>query len=63
MLSDAIRKYVKERLAIVSDDNISETVLGNGRSGSEVYRLKIQSRKPRLTGYYILKICDIEPSK
>lgn len=63
MLSDAIRKYVKERLAIVSDDNISETVLGNGRSGSEVYRLKIQSRKPRLTGYYILKICDIEENE
>lgn len=62
MLPDNIQNYVKEKLSIVSDNDISETILGNGRSGAKVCRLKVKSRKMRLTGHYIIKICDISSS-
>ena len=59
MLTSKIREIIKERLAVVSDNNISDHPLTEGRSGADVYRVKVISRRERLTGCYIVKVCDI----
>ena len=57
MMSSAVRDFVKERLSVVSDENIDEKTLSNGRSGADVYSIKVESRKARLNGCYIVKVC------
>lgn len=52
-----IREFVKTKLSVVSDQNIDEEILTGGRSGSDVYSIKVKSRRPRLSGYYIVKVC------
>ena len=52
-----IREFVKTKLSVVSDQDIDEEILTGGRSGSDVYSIKVKSRKPRLSGYYIVKVC------
>ncbi len=62
MLSQKIQAFIKERLYVVSDDCIEAHLLTEGRSGANVYRTNVKSRRERLTGNYIVKICDI-PAK
>ncbi len=52
-----IREFVKTKLSVVSDQDIDEEILTGGRSGSDVYSIKVKSRRPRLSGYYIVKVC------
>ena len=52
-----IREFVKTKLSVVSDPDIDEEILTGGRSGSDVYSIKVKSRRPRLSGYYIVKVC------
>lgn len=63
MFSIKILEFIKEQLAVVSDDNIDSCLLTEGRSGANVYRVKVTSRRERLTGSYIVKICDIPERK
>lgn len=58
MLTDQVRAFIKKKLAIVSDQNIDEHPLGNGRSGAEVYSIRVRSRRPSVSGCYIVKICS-----
>lgn len=57
MMPNEIRNFVKEKLFVVSDQNIGEKILSGGRSGSDVYAIKVMSNRPRLSGNYIVKIC------
>ena len=57
-MSTEIRDFLKNKLSIASDQDISEKSLTNGRSGAEVYSIKVQSRRNRLSGYYIVKVCN-----
>lgn len=59
MLSQKIQEFIKEKLAVVSDDGINAYSLIEGRSGADVYRIKIKSRRDRLNGSYIVKVCSI----
>lgn len=59
MLSLKIREFIKEQLAVVSDNNFNPCFLTEGRSGAEVYRVKVISRRDRLTGNYVVKVCGI----
>ncbi len=58
MLPQKIQEFIKERLAVISDDNIKAYPLTEGRSGADVYRIKVTSRRDRLTGSYIVKVCN-----
>lgn len=57
MMPNEIRNFVKEKLFVVSDQNIGEKILSGGRSGSDVYAIIVMSNRPRLSGNYIVKIC------
>lgn len=59
MFSVKIQEFIKNRLAVVSDDNINACPLTEGRSGADVYRVRVISRRERLTGSYVVKVCDI----
>ncbi len=59
MLLQKIQEFIKERLAVVSDDKIKVYPLTEGRSGADVYRVKVTSRRDRLTGSYIVKVCSM----
>lgn len=59
MLPQKIQEFIKERLAVASDDNIKSLPLTDGRSGADVYRVKVTSRRDRLTGNYIVKVCSM----
>ncbi len=63
MLSKEIKEFIKDKLAIVSDDHIRETPLTEGRSGAEVYRIKVESRKKRFSGCHIVKLFDAGESR
>ena len=63
MLSKEIKEFIKDKLAIVSDTHIRETPLTEGRSGAEVYRIKVESRKKRFSGYHIVKLFDARESR
>lgn len=63
MLPQEVRKFVKEKLSVTSDNDIDDILLTDGRSGAEVYRIKVCSRKERLSGNYIVKICDVEENE
>ncbi len=58
MLPQKIQEFIKGRLAVISDDNIKAYPLTEGRSGADVYRIKVTSRRDRLTGSYIVKVCN-----
>lgn len=57
MMSNEIQNFVKSSLSVVSDQNIEQKVLTDGRSGADVYSLKVQSKRKRLSGCYIVKVC------
>ncbi len=59
MLSLKIREFIKEQLSVISDNNINALPLTEGRSGADVYRVKVTSRRNRLNGSYIVKVCSI----
>ncbi len=63
MLPQDVQTFVKERLAVVSDSDIDATTLTEGRSGDDVYRIKVISRRERLTGSYIVKVCSMAKSE
>lgn len=56
MMSNDIRNYVKKKLLVVSNQNIDERTLTDGRSGADVYGIKVKSNRDRLSGYYIVKV-------
>ena len=59
MIPKMILKYIKDELRIASDDGIRKVdALTEGRSGAEVYRISVSSRRTRLSGIYIVKIID-----
>lgn len=59
MITEEIKKYIKEELNITSDEGIKQcTMLTEGKSGAEVYRISISSRRTRDTGIYIVKMID-----
>lgn len=58
MLPREVQEFVKESLAVVSDANINAVPLTEGRSGADVYRVKVISRRERLSGNYIVKVCN-----
>jgi hypothetical protein len=61
MLTKAIQEYIKNALKVVSDDNIKDMVaLTDGRSGAEVYRVKIISIRKRESGTYVIKLLNTE---
>ena len=57
MLSKEILDYIKEKLSVVNDQDINDVPLTDGRSGAEVYSIKVKSRRNRLNGRHIIKIC------
>ena len=57
MMPNEIRNFVKEKLCVISDQNIDEKILSSGKSGSDVYAIKVKSNRPRLSGNYIVKVC------
>ena len=57
MLSKEILEFVKGKLSIVNNQDINDTPLADGRSGAEVYSIKVKSRRNRLNGRHIIKIC------
>lgn len=59
MLPQKIQEFIKERLAVVSDDKLNAYPLTEGRSDADVYRVKVTSRRARLTGSYIVKVCSM----
>lgn len=58
MLPGFLLDFIKEALAVISEQDICSSVLTEGRSGADVYRIKVQSRRERLNGNYIVKVCD-----
>ncbi len=59
MITEEIWKYIKTILHVVSDNGITNTVtLTDGKSGAEVYRIGIISRRERETGTYIVKLIN-----
>lgn len=58
MMSKEIKQILMEKLYAISFNDITEYPLSSGRSGAEVYRIKVKSRRSRLSGNYIVKICD-----
>ena len=50
MLSKEILDYIKEKLSVVNDQDINDVPLTDGRSGAEVYSIKVKSRRNRLNG-------------
>lgn len=58
MLSEEILDFVKKKLSVVTDQDIQDTPLNDGRSGAEVYSIKVKSRKNRFNGHHIVKICN-----
>lgn len=58
MLSTEIRTYVKAQLAVAPDQDISEKSLVDGRSGAEVYSIKVNSQEKGRSGCYIVKVCS-----
>lgn len=59
MLTNEILEFIKEKLSITSvDTGISVNPLTEGRSGAEVYAIKVNSRKTRLSGNYVVKVYD-----
>lgn len=63
MFSIKIQEFIKKQLAVISNDNIDTCLLTEGRSCANVYRVKVTSRRERLTGSYVVKICDIPERK
>ena len=59
MLPQEVQEFVKERLFVVSDNEIHASTITEGRSGADVYRIKVNSRRKRFTGSYIVKVCNI----
>lgn len=57
MLSTEIRTYVKAQLAVASDQDMFDKPLVNGRSGAEVYSIKVNSQEKGRSGCYIVKVC------
>lgn len=57
MLSSEVRNYVKAQLSVISDQDISEKSLADGRSGAEVYSIKVCSSEKNRSGCYIVKVC------
>ena len=43
MLSKEILDYIKEKLSVVNDQDINDVPLTDGRSGAEVYSIKVKS--------------------
>lgn len=58
MLSDEILNFVKKKLVVVANQDIKATPLSDGRSGAEVYSIKVKSQRNRLNGRHIVKICS-----
>lgn len=63
MLQKEVSRFIKTSLAVDPNDDINEIALTDGRSGAEVYRIKVISREKRLTGTYIAKIYGFEQSE
>lgn len=59
MLPQEVQEFIKEKLSVVANGDIDTVTLTEGRSGADVYRIKVISRRKRLTGNYIVKVCNI----
>lgn len=59
MLSRSVFEYIKKQFKITSDSDIQDVKeLSDGKSGAQVYRMKVNSRRRRLSGVYIVKCHD-----
>lgn len=59
MITKEIEKYIRNELNIISGEGIKQCVtLTDGKSGAEVYRMHIISRRSRNSGIYIVKLID-----
>lgn len=60
MLPQPIRKYLMDCLKVSSEQHIQDDIeLSDGKSGAQVYRVKVISRRERLSGTYVIKCCDM----
>ena len=61
MVTQEITNFIMNELHVVSEEGIKQNVtLTDGKSGAEVYRMHVISRRPRDSGVYILKLIDTE---
>ena len=60
MLSENIKRYILSSLSVTSEKGITELQsLTDGKSGSEVYRIRVNSSRSRNSGIYIVKLTSI----
>ena len=60
MMNKQVVDFIKQKLSLASDGDILASInLVDGKSGAEVYYIKVHSRRPRFSGPYIVKLIDI----